>query len=338
MVLAVSLFSCKLRWALSAVILYVPYHTSVGSSYYSCLIAAHTDIIHSARSFRHIFLSSPARYLTYLCFSHSSLHFTHCLYPCMVLGLSCFLSCLSFFSRHSVCLCFMAFGIMSTVLFLFALVTLPSVSFAGLRSWVCGSCTICPLCPPCEPHLYVAPNCECRDNLNNCNCNCVTNNHLAEYQKQWTGQFMGTHNITFAAQMNSNQFKRQLLFWLIGLSFFNVFLLILVIMLIVLAPALLRRCAVWKSKSQLHEKQLIMKKHNLIEPPVSSSFRTHTGHPMPTLSLDIDANVSLPPLSYVELAEQLETQNRLVLQLTSDLHTAQQLRKTTVSCILPKIS
>lgn len=256
----------------------------------------------------------------------------------MVLCLSWFFSCFSFFSRHSGCLCFMAFGVMSTILFSFALVTLPSVSFAGLRSWVCGSCTICPLCPPCEPHLYVAPNCECRENLNNCNCNCVTNNHLAEYQKQWTGQLMGTHNITFAAQMNSNQFKRHLLFWLIGLSFFNIFLLLLVILLIVLAPALLRRCAVWKSKSRLHAKQLIMKRHNLIEPPASSPISTPVGHLLPTVSIGIDTNVSAPPLSYVELAEQLEAQQRLVLQLTSDLHAVQQLRKTTVSCIIPKIS
>jgi hypothetical protein len=149
---------------------------------------------------------------------------------------------------------------------------------------------------------------------------------------------MATHNNTFAAQMNSNQFKRHLLFWLIGLSFFNVFLLLLVLLLIVFAPALLRRCAVWKSQSQVQQKQLFMKKHNLIEPPFSSTFSTHVGHPLPPTSTEIDRNVSAPTLSYVELAEQLEAQQRLALQLTHDLQAAQQLRNTNVSSLIPKIS
>jgi hypothetical protein len=256
----------------------------------------------------------------------------------MVLCLSWFCSCLSFFSHHSVCLCFMAFGIITTILFSFALITFPSLSLAGLRSWVCGTCTICQLCPPCEPHLYVAPTCECRENLNNCNCNCVTTNHLEEYHKQWTLHFMANHNNTFAAQMNSNQIKRHLLAWLIGLSFFNVGLLLVVILLSVFAPALLRRCAVWKSKSQLHHKQLVMKKHNLIEPPSSSVLETHVGHSLPTISAGMDTSVSAPTLSYAELSEQLEAQQRLARQLASDLHAVQHLRASTGFTIIPKIT
>ena len=149
---------------------------------------------------------------------------------------------------------------------------------------------------------------------------------------------MATHNNTFAAQMNSNQLKRHLLAWLIGLSFVNVFLLLVVILLIVFASALLRRCAVWKSKSQLHHKQLIMKKHNLIESPSSSALGTQVGHSLPTISAGIHTSVSAPTLSYAELSAQLEAQHHLARQLASDLHTTQRLRTTAGSTGLPTIS
>jgi len=63
----------------------------------------------------------------------------------------------------------------------------------------------------------------------------------------------------------ANQLKRQLLLWLIGFSFFTIFMLLVVILLILFIPALLHCCAVWKWKSQFQRRHYIMKIHNLIE-------------------------------------------------------------------------
>jgi uncharacterized membrane protein YdbT with pleckstrin-like domain len=76
---------------------------------------------------------------------------------------------------------------------------------------------------------------------------------------------MANQHNSHAAQMNSNQLKRQLLLWLIGFSFFTIFMLLVVILLILFIPALLHCCAVWKWKSQFQRRHYIMKKHNLIE-------------------------------------------------------------------------
>ena len=165
----------------------------------------------------------------------------------MVIGFSWFCFCLRCVSRHSCCITFMAFGLVSVALLFVTLLTFPSFSFGGIRSWICGTCTQCQLCPPCEPHLNISPNCECHENLNNCNCNCVTHQNLHEYQTKWHLQLLANQHQGHAAQLNSNQFKRQLLFWLVGLSLFNLFLIIVVVLLIIFAPVLVQRCAAWRS-------------------------------------------------------------------------------------------
>ena len=203
---------------------------------------------------------------------------------------------------------------------------------------MCGSCTICQLCPPCTPHLHVSPKCECHENLNNCNCNCITHTHLEEYHKQWTLHLMANQNNSHAAQMNSNKLKRHLLFWLIGMSFFNVSLLFIVVLLIVFAPALLQRCAVWKSTSKLHRRQVLMKKHNLIEQPLCSTIDISPSRPLPDASHTSDLDLVLITPSYAELSQQLAAQTRLALHLTHTLPPEHERRQSTApSAPPPKI-
>ena len=244
----------------------------------------------------------------------------------MVWWLSWFPSCISFVSKHSSCICVLAFSFIAILLCSFILLTIPLLSMAGLRSWVCGTCTVCNLCPPCAPAVYAAPHCECRENLNQCTCNCATHTHLSEVHQQWATHLLTNHNHTFAAQMNSNRLKRHLLLWLIGPSFLIVLILITIIPLIVFTPAMLRHCALWKSTSRMHRKQLFMRKHNLIEPTSSSSVQSAVGQQLPTVCASVNAGVSGAQLSYADLEAQLEATQRLVQQLDHDLLAARHSR------------
>ncbi len=220
------------------------------------------------------------------------------------------LLCLSFLSRHCCCLCIMGFGLVFLIVFSLIFATLPSFSSANLRSWLCGTCTICQLCPPCEPHLNVSPKCECHENLNNCNCNCISHKNLRAYHHEWNSQLLATQHNSHAAQMNSNQFKRWLLFSLIGLSCFNLLILIVIILLIIFSPALLRRCAALKSRSKLQRRQRLMRKHNFVDPS-----------PPSTIALQP------PPLLPIVTTHPTVT-NSLAIQFKPDLHAAQDLRPT----------
>jgi len=106
-------------------------------------------------------------------------------------------SCISFISRHILSICMMAVGAVFVVLLLILLILGPSVVLTDLRSWFCGTCTVCQVCPSCEPHLNVSPKCECHENLNNCNCNCITHKNLQKYHQQWNSQLLvNQHNIS----------------------------------------------------------------------------------------------------------------------------------------------
>ena len=163
---------------------------------------------------------------------------------------------------------------------------------ASLHSWTCETCTICHLCPPCEPHVYVAPSCECRENMNQCTCNGATQTHLFESDQQWTNHLLADQNDTFAAQINSNRLKRHLLLWLIGLSFVFILILLAMILLIVL----------------------------------------------PTVSAGVAASVSEARLSYADLTEQWEAQQRLVQQLERELNAVRQSRIMPGPTILSRTS
>jgi hypothetical protein len=141
---------------------------------------------------------------------------------------------------------------------------------------------------------------------------------------------MTNQNNTHAAQMNSNQLKRQLLFWLIGLLFFNLLLLLVIILLIMFAPALLHRCAHWKSKTKLKQRQRLMEKHHLVvQPPLSALEQQQQQQQSSSIvSTVLQPHVSSIVPSYDELSGQLNTQNQLIIQLTRDLQGESALRKS----------
>ncbi|CAF5177215.1 unnamed protein product [Rotaria magnacalcarata] len=154
-------------------------------------------------------------------------------------------------------------------------IALPSLSFGGLQSWFCGTCTVCHPCPACEPHLNISPNCECQENLSNCNCNCTTNQNFKDYHTSSNLQQMSSQHNIHAAQMNSNNLKRHLFGWIIGLSSCTILLLFLIV-LILFAPTLLRRYTTWHSKRKLTRRARFITKFNLIErsalPSVQPSY------------------------------------------------------------------
>ena len=184
----------------------------------------------------------------------------------MVLCLSCYDGCSSFVSRHSCCFAVMAISILSIMLFSVMFTGLSSFSLSGLSSWLCDTCTVCQSCPPCETYLNIYSKCECQENLNNCNCKCITRKNLKEYHKQWNLRLMNNQQNHHATEVNSHQVQRHLLLWFVGLSFFNIFtlIIIIIIILVIFAPALVHRCVVWKSKYQSKRRNRLMKKLNLV--------------------------------------------------------------------------
>ncbi|CAF3300717.1 unnamed protein product [Rotaria socialis] len=83
------------------------------------------------------------------------------------------------------------------------------------------------------------------------------------------------HNI-HAAQMNSNHLKRRLLGWVIGLSFCNIFLLCVIVILIFCAPTWIRSYTTWHSKMKLKRRARLVNKFDLVErsalPSVQPSY------------------------------------------------------------------
>jgi hypothetical protein len=144
-------------------------------------------------------------------------------------------------------------------------------------------------------------------------------------------------NISHAAQLNSYQLKRHLLVWLIGLSFFNFFLLMVVVLLIIFSPTLLHRCANWKMRAALHTRQQLMKKHNLVEQPPLSVIATQPPPLLTEITNTPDTNVAVTSLAYGELLRQIENQQQLLAQLTRDLQAERVLRKMNTFAPRPKI-
>ena len=69
----------------------------------------------------------------------------------------------------------------------------------------------------------------------------------------------------YAAHTNNSNLKRQLLNWIIGLSSFNILLLLLIVILIFSAPALVRRCTQWQSKRKMKRRARLLQQFNLVE-------------------------------------------------------------------------
>jgi hypothetical protein len=216
-----------------------------------------------------LFLSRILSYIYYssYIFSYS---FSNFFLHCMVFRSCCCSLFLSFVPRHFSWFCIMTFSITLVVFIILLLGLLPSLSSATLRSWFCGTCTVCQVCPSCTPQINVSPHCECHETLNNCNCRCLTQQNLHDYYLQWSSHLGATYNNTFATQQNNYLFKRRLLFWLIGLTFFNLFLLFLLGTFVFFAPGLFDRWTRWKSQSRVKRRTRLMHKLNLVERPVSS--------------------------------------------------------------------
>ena len=121
--------------------------------------------------------------------------------------------------------------------------------------------------------------------------------------------------------MNSHQSKCCLLLWPIGLSFFNIFVLLVDILLVSFVLVLLRRCAAWKAKSQLKHRNHIMRKLNLVEPPPHSDVAMQSSLQLPTVSSVVLQPVPTLKLSYDDTSQQLEAQKELVIKFAHNLQT-----------------
>jgi hypothetical protein len=233
---------------------------------------------------------------SYIFFSFSSFHFHH-----MVL---CSWWCSSFVSfcwRHSSWFYIMRLGVSLVVLVvIFLLALLPLLSSATLCSWFCGTCVACHVCPSCTPQINVSPLCQCHENTNNCDCRCLTQQNFHDYHLQWSSHLGVTYNNTFVNTMNNYLLKRRLLFWLIGLAFFNLLLLFCLGTFVFFAPELFSRWIRWRSRSRLQRRKRIMHNLNLAEPPVSS--------------------IELPPLDPLSsISPHLHTHSQLMADLTKEL-------------------
>ena len=255
----------------------------------------------------------------------------------MVLCFSCFGGCLSFVLRHSCCLIVMAISILSIILFSVMFIGLPSFSLGGLRSWLCGTCTVCRSCPPCEPHLNISPRCECEENLNNCNCKCFTHNNLKEYHNQWNFRLMANQHNHHATQMNNHQVKHRLLLWLIGLSFFNIFILIFIIFLVIFAPTLVQRCVTWQAKHQLKRRNRLMKKFNLTEPSPHIGIAVESSPTVPTLSSVVPQSAPILKPSYANPSHQMDGQQKVIIKSSCDLNTEHE-QPTSITPAFPRIT
>lgn len=211
----------------------------------------------------------------------------------------------------------MGVSILSVVFIIFLVGHFPAPASASFRSWFCGTCTVCQMCPACTPQVNVSPRCECRENLNNCDCRCLTQQHLQEHYGQWSAHLGVAQNNTLITQMNGYLMKRRLLFWLIALSFFNIFLLFLLGFLVFFSPNLLRRWTHWRSTSRLNHRQQIMKKLNLVEPDVS------------------DVTLSSPdPVSPATIARL----DRLMVNLTTALQSVPVSSSSPATCTVSRIT
>ncbi|CAF2874500.1 unnamed protein product [Rotaria sp. Silwood2] len=115
-------------------------------------------------------------------------------------------------------------------------------------------------------------------------------------------------------------------------------MLIVVILLVVFAPALLHRCTVWKSKSQLKHRNHIMKKLNIVEPPPHSDVEMQSPLSLPTVSSVVPPPVPTLKPSYGDLSQKLEVHKKLVVKLTRDLEAEPEQQKPYTSSPFSKIT
>lgn len=136
-------------------------------------------------------------------------------------------------------------------------------------------------------------------------------------------------NNSHVAQMNINHDTRHLLLWLIGLSLFNILLLVFMVLLILFASALQQRYTNWKSISTLHRRQLLMRKHNLVASmpsPLLSGNTSCSNKSSSAVATVLDSSVVPMSLSATMLSQQLAEDKQLMTSFTRDLQVTQDLR------------
>ena len=121
--------------------------------------------------------------------------------------------------------------------------------------------------------------------------------------------------------MNSHQVQRHLLLWLVGLSFFNIFMLIVIIILVIFAPILVRRCVVSKAKYQVKRRNRLMKKLSLVEPSPRRDIAFESSLSAPTLSSAVSQSMPTLKPSYTSPSHQSEAQKKLVIDRVRELNT-----------------
>ena len=215
----------------------------------------------------------------------------------------------------------MSISSLSIILFSVMFTDPPFFSLGELSSWLCETCTVCQSCLPCEPHLNISPKCECQKKHNNCSCKRITHKNHREYKKQWNFRLMDNQQNHRATKMNSHQVQRHLLLWLVGLSFFNIFVLIVIIILVIFAPVLVRRCVVWKAKCQAKRRNRLMKKLSLVESSPCRDIAFESSLSVPTLSSVVSQSIPILKPSYTNPSHQSEAQKKLVIDRVRDLKT-----------------
>lgn len=201
-------------------------------------------------------------------------------------------SCILFVFRYCSGHCIMSISIITVAFFALLYVFVPVPVSASIRSWFCGTCTVCQVCPPCIPQVNVVPRCECHENLNNCNCQCLTHQNLHTSYLQWFSPLGTSYNNTYATQLNNHLLKRRLLISLVGLALLNLLLLFLLGTLIVCSPALLRRWNQWHSTFQLRRQTRLRQKLNRLtnSPTVVELAPTD---PLFSIARTLDTNTKL---------------------------------------------
>ncbi|CAF1535251.1 unnamed protein product [Adineta ricciae] len=186
----------------------------------------------------------------------------------------------------------MGLTVVSIICLTLLLSLFPSLSSAGIRSWFCGSCAVCQLCPACTPQINVAPSCQCEAHLNNCNCQCLTQENLHAYYSQWYSHLGASYNNSHLSQLNYNHLKRRLLWSVILLLFLNFLLLIILGLILFFAPSLIRRWNLWRRRSRADRRaQLQQKLDKLVHSPSSSHVAAND--PLSSISQCLDNHTQL---------------------------------------------
>jgi len=142
----------------------------------------------------------------------------------------------------------------------------------NLRSWICGTCAACHPCPPCSPQLNVSPQCVCKENLNNCNCNCVTHESLHRYHQEFQSRLLAASANVHSSQVQHHNLQRQFIISLLGLCLLNLILLLALGFSFCCAASLRRRYAAWRANVVIRRRQKLLKQLHM---PLELSSHSH---------------------------------------------------------------